>query len=130
VSIKYRLYGQNPPSSSPGPADNLVPPPPGYTTFSNPQLGANAINAAVQDSQLAMGWLRDNAALYHVDPNRIAIGGVSAGAITSLLEAYNSPPAHAAPTVVLDFLGSMYGTQGAIHSGAAPAFVVHGTADP
>ena len=120
VSINYRLYGQLPPSSSPGPADALQPPPPGYQTFPDPQLGANAINAAVQDAQKA----------YNIDPNRVAIGGVSAGAITALLEAYNSPPAHVAANAVIDYLGSMYGTQGVIQPGAPPAFVVHGTADP
>jgi acetyl esterase/lipase len=130
VSINYRLYGQLPPSSSPGPADALQPPPPGFQTFPDPVLGANAINAAVQDAQKAMGWMRDNAATYNIDPNRVAIGGVSAGAITALLEAYNSPPAHVAANAVIDYLGSMYGTQGVIQPGAPPAFVVHGTADP
>jgi acetyl esterase/lipase len=128
ASINYRLIGQNPPSSSPGPADNLVPPPPPFVTLPNPQ-GINEINAAVQDAQAAMGWMRDNAALFHIDPNRIGIGGVSAGAIDSLLEAYNNPPAQFAPAVVLDFLGSMYGTAGVIHAGDPPAFVVHGTVD-
>ncbi len=128
-SINYRMYGDLPPNSSPGPADNMTPPPPGYDTFPDLQLGDNAINAAVHDAQLAMGWVRDNAASYGVDPARVAIGGVSAGAITSLLEAYNNPSDHVAPTAVLDFLGSMYGTEGVIQSGASPAFIFHGDAD-
>ena len=121
VSIDYRLLGQAPPTE-PGPAGNLQPTPPAVL--------ANEINAAISDSKKAMVWMRDNAATYHIDPNKIGIGGVSAGAITALLEAYNNPPAASAPKVVLDFLGSMYGTEGTIHAGAPPAFIVHGTADP
>jgi acetyl esterase/lipase len=45
------------------------------------------------------------------------------------LEAYNSPAAEYAPTVVIDFSGSMYGTQGTIQAGAPPAFIAHGDAD-
>ena len=35
--------------------------------------------AAVQDVKAALRWLRSNASQYHVDPNRIAVGGSSAG---------------------------------------------------
>ncbi len=129
VSIDYRLYADLPPNSSPGPADNFTPPPPGYDSFPDLQLGGNAINAAVQDAETAMTWLRDNAATYGVDPNRIGIGGASAGGITAELVGYNDLPAHTTPTVVLDFLGSMYGTQGVIHAGAPAAFMFHGDAD-
>jgi acetyl esterase/lipase len=129
VSINYRMYGDLPPNSSPGPADNFTPPPPGYDSFPDLQLGGNAINAAVHDAEAAMTWLRTNAATYGVDPNRIGIGGASAGGITAELVGYNDLPAHTAPTVVLDFLGSMYGTQGVIHAGAPPAFMFHGDAD-
>ena len=31
---------------------------------------------------------------------------------------------------MLDFLGSMYGTEGVIHAGAPPAFMFHGDQDP
>ena len=82
-----------------------------------------------KNAQAAMAWVRSNAATYDINPARIAIGGVSAGAITSLLEAYNNPPPIAAPVAVLDFLGSMYGTQGVIQPGAPPAFIFHGDAD-
>jgi acetyl esterase/lipase len=129
VSINYRLYGDLPPNSSPGPADNFTPPPPGFDTFPDLQLGGNAINAAVQDADAAMAWVKNNAAAYHIDPNKIGIGGVSAGAITAELVGYNDSPPHITPTVVLDFLGSMYGTQGVIHAGAPPAFMFHGNAD-
>ena len=48
----------------------------------------------------------------NIDPNRIGIGGASAGAITAELVGYNDTPADVTPNVVLDFLGSMYGTKG------------------
>jgi len=130
VSINYRMYNDLPPSSSPGPADNFVAPPPGYDTFPNLQLGGNAINAAVQDADAAMAWVRNNAATYHIDPARIGVGGVSAGGIAAELVGYNNFPGQDSPSVVLDFLGSMYGTQGTIRSGAPPAFMFHGDADP
>ncbi len=43
---------------------------------------------AQHDAQAAVRWLRANATTYHVDANRIAIGGSSAGAITALQVAY------------------------------------------
>jgi acetyl esterase/lipase len=119
-----------PPSSSPGPADTFTPAPPGFDTFPNLVLGGNAINAAVQDTDKAMAWLHDNAATYHINPSRIGVGGASAGGITSELVGYNNFPGQITPTVVLDFLGSMYGTEGAIHAGGPPAFMFHGDVDP
>ena len=123
VSINYRLYGDLPPNSSPGPADNFTPPPPGYDTFPDLQLGDNAINAAVHDADVAMAWVKNNAATYHIDADKIGIGGALAGGITAELVGYNDSPPHITPTVVLDFLGSMYGTQGVIHAGSAGVHV-------
>jgi acetyl esterase/lipase len=128
ASINYRMYFDLPPNSSPGPADNFTPPPAGYDTFPDLQLGGNAINAAVDDASLAMNWMRDHAADYGVNPDRIGIGGASAGAITSLLVGYNNP-GNLPPTVVLSFMGSMYGTEGAIQAGAPPALMYHGDVD-
>ena len=39
--------------------------------------------AAINDGQAAVRWLRANAATYRIDPNRIGIGGSSAGAIVA-----------------------------------------------
>ena len=47
-----------------------------------PSCYAAAI-AAVHDGQAAVRWLRANAATYRIDPDRIGIGGVSAGAIVA-----------------------------------------------
>jgi dienelactone hydrolase len=44
----------------------------------------NAAIAAQHDAQAAVRWLRVNASTYDIDPNRIAIGGTSAGAVTAI----------------------------------------------
>lgn len=51
---------------------------------------AQGIDMAYHDAQAAVRFLRANAATYRVDPNRIAIGGSSAGGITAYNVAYGS----------------------------------------
>jgi acetyl esterase/lipase len=46
--------------------------------------------AAQQDAQAAVRWVRAHASTYGVDPNKIAIGGFSAGAVTAAHVAYRS----------------------------------------
>src|ERR1700730_12096692 len=70
VSIDYRL--ESPGCSGSG--SNCVP----------------AIQEAAADAQTAVRFLRTNAATYGIDPDRIAIGGSSAGAITALNVGYSS----------------------------------------
>ena len=86
VSINYRLIGQNPPSSSPGPADNLVPPPPPFVSLTQSAEESTKSTRPFKMRRPAdRCWMRDNAAsVLTIDPNRIGIGGVSAGAIDSL----------------------------------------------
>ena len=74
VSINYRLYG--PGCSAAG---------------GGSQVGCiQAMIDAQHDAQAAVRFLRKNAATYKIDPNRIAMGGSSAGAITALHVAANS----------------------------------------
>lgn len=81
VSINYRL---------------LAPPSCGGELDPAPECEAAAIEAQ-HDAQAAVRWLRVNASTYGVDPNRIAVGGGSAGAVTSLLVGWRSDdPARAA----------------------------------
>ena len=49
----------------------------------------HAIFDARADAQSAVRFFRTNAATYGIDPDRIAIGGTSAGAITALGVAYD-----------------------------------------
>lgn len=48
----------------------------------------NATFAAVEDMEAALGFVRANAKDYNVDPDRIALGGFSAGAMTAINLAY------------------------------------------
>src|SRR5262245_8713328 len=48
-----------------------------------------AIQQAQQDAQTAVRYLREQAATYGIDTDRIAIGGTSAGAITALNVGYS-----------------------------------------
>ncbi len=48
------------------------------------------ITAAFQDAQAAVRWVRRHAAEYRVDPNKVAIGGFSAGAVTAENVAFDS----------------------------------------
>jgi acetyl esterase/lipase len=45
---------------------------------------------AQHDAQAAVRWVRANASAFRIDPERVAIGGHSAGGIISVMVAYNS----------------------------------------
>jgi acetyl esterase/lipase len=85
--------------------------------------------AAVADADHALRWIEENAAKYHVDVGRLFIGGSSAGAVVSMLYAYN--PQTKAPRVraVADLWGTMGPRVTWIRKGDAPLFIVHGTED-
>ena len=93
-----------------------------------------AIADAQHDAQAAVRWLRAHAGELRIDPDRIAIGGTSAGAITSLLVGNHSEdpgtsgnPGHRSDVqaaVSISGFGGFYGP------GDAPAILFHGTADP
>ncbi len=77
--------------------------------------------AATQDAFAALKLIRDRAAEWHVDPDRVGMIGFSAGAMTTMhavLEA--SPPATRAP----DFIGYIYGPMGpvTVPTNAPPMF--------
>jgi acetyl esterase/lipase len=121
VSINYRLYG--PGCSASGAAG---------------QIGCvQAMIDAQHDAQAAVRFLRKNATTYRIDPDRIAIGGSSAGAITALHVAANSedPGTSGNPGFSSAVRGavSLSGAKiiGApMTAGDAPILMFHGTADP
>jgi acetyl esterase/lipase len=94
-----------------------------------------AITQAKEDAQAAVRFLRMNAATYHVDPNRIASAGTSAGAITALNVGYD--PEHPGNSGNPGFLSSvraavsLSGAQllTSPNAGEASALLFHGTAD-
>jgi acetyl esterase/lipase len=121
VSIDYRLYG--PGCSASGAAG---------------QIGCvQAMIDAQHDAQAAVRFLRKNATTYRIDPDRIAIGGSSAGAITALHVAANSedPGTSGNPGFSSAVRGAV-SLSGAKIIGApmsstdAPILMFHGTADP
>jgi predicted esterase len=90
----------------------------------------SAIQEATADAQTAVRFLRTKATSYRIDPNRIAIGGSSAGAITALNVGYSSS---ADPTAKVRAAVSLSGAQlgvGTITAGDAPALDFHCTTDP
>ncbi len=109
VSISYRLES------------------PGCTgTFSN---CVPAIQEATEDSQTAVRFLRTNAATYGIDPERIAIGGSSAGAIAAMNVAYSTsedPTARVGAAVGISGARLVAGT---ISAGDAPVLDFHCTTD-
>ncbi len=109
VSINYRL-------ESPGCSGS----------FSNCGV---AIQEARADAQTAVRFLRANAATYRIDPNRIAIGGSSAGAITALNVGYSSSEDSSARVrAAVSISGA--NVVGIISAGDAPALDFHCTTDP
>lgn len=108
ISIEYRLVRDDAPTGE-GP---VLP---------------RTIAAAVEDATAAVSWLRTNSGRLGVDPDRISIGGSSAGAITALLTAFtvDGIDLHR----VVDLWGGMYDEVDAIGPGGPPVLVVHGVLD-
>jgi dienelactone hydrolase len=120
VSIDYRL---------------LAPPGCGGQVDPSPACRAAAL-AAQHDAQAAVRWLRANAAGCRIDPNRIAIGGASAGAITSLLVGWRPEDPGSSgnpgyPSAVAASVSISGGTPTNKHitSDDPPAIFFHGTED-
>jgi len=120
VSINYRLDSAG-----------------GCTAPNNQARCLVAITQAEQDAKTAVRFLREQAANFRIDPDRIAIGGSSAGAITALNVAYthenSSPGEHQGFSSSVRAAQSLSGAElasgGAIDAADAPAVLFHGTAD-
>lgn len=99
-------------------------------------FSVDAMTDAYDDAKAAVAWVRANAATYRLDPNRVAVAGASAGAITALQVGYTpsraagegtpSDPSHA--NAVLSMAG--FWLPNVVEPGEPPAFMAHGTADP
>jgi para-nitrobenzyl esterase len=96
-----------------------------------------AIGHAREDAQTAVRFLRSQATTYRIDPDRIAIGGTSAGAITALNVGYSpeNPGVgqHQGFSSAVRAAQSISGAElssGPINAGDAPALLFHGTDDP
>ncbi|MDQ6914707.1 MAG: carboxylesterase family protein [Actinomycetota bacterium] len=74
ASVNYRLLAPQGCGGNPNPTQECI----------------NAAFGAQHDVQASVRWLRAHADQYGIDPNRIAVGGTSAGAVTSVLLATNA----------------------------------------
>ncbi len=93
--------------------------------------------AAAHDAQAAVRWLRANAAAYRIDPNRIGIGGESAGAITAtFVGVWSDQPGDSGNPGYRSDVEAWVSISGGLPGGLfvgpgdAPGFLFSGTADP
>ncbi len=119
ASIDYRLLG--------GTGAALC------TGGSTPPSCFSAALAAASDAKQAVQWFRRYPAALRIDPNRISMGGTSAGAITSALVAAAPAPASAtAPSSTIATAFSISGgspTNIIFNAGDSSIYFWHGTAD-
>ncbi len=104
------------------------------------QITAACLTAIIQareDAQTAVRFLRESAATYHIDPDRIAIGGSSAGAITALNVGYSpenpGPGEHQGVSSAVRAVQSLSGAailSEPANTGDAAALLFHCTMDP
>jgi acetyl esterase/lipase len=84
---------------------------------------------AYEDATAAVTWLRSHAEQYRIDPEAIAAGGYSAGAVTALSLAY-LPGQRGPATSTIEAAVSIAGlTLGRPDPGEPPSIVFHGTDD-
>jgi dipeptidyl aminopeptidase/acylaminoacyl peptidase len=91
-----------------------------------------AIREAADDAMTAVRFLRANAATYHIDTDRIAIGGSSAGAVTALNVAYAGDDAATPSGSTVQAAVSLSGAHlvvGKLDADDPPVFLMHGTLD-
>ncbi len=94
--------------------------------------------AVKHDILAAVRWVRAHGSEYGVDPNRIVIGGTSAGAWSSLYAAYDTdnvgtsgtPGVSSRVAAVISLAGGMRNEDlGLINPGEPPAIFIHGDQD-
>jgi acetyl esterase/lipase len=100
------------------------------------QTCIDAALAAQHDAQAAVRWLRARATAYRIDPDRIAIAGASAGAVTSLLVDWRKEdpgtsgnPGYSSAVRAAVSISGGTPTNEFITSDDAPAIFFHGTED-
>jgi acetyl esterase/lipase len=120
VSINYRLLSPDGCGGNPNPTP----------------VCQNAALEAQHDAQAAVRWLRANAATFKIDTSRIAMGGGSAGAVTSVLAATHSedPGTSGHPGFPSDIRAALSVSGGTptnelIDRDDSPTIFIHGTAD-
>ena len=87
---------------------------------------SRALKIAVDDTITAYHWVEKNATSYGGNPGRIAIGGVSSGAVIAMTTAYSK---RIGARAVIDLWGGLFGEQSDIRHGDSPLLIVHGLND-
>ncbi|WP_341706781.1 hypothetical protein [Halopseudomonas sp.] len=124
-SIEYRLAGERPVLAKPVAADRLMPESLAVTPQTTARIDIarqaiglppmddaaraefwQALLSASEDMEAAVNHVRGNAVQYGVDPERLALGGFSAGAITAINTAYGR---HVPVKAVVSLSGSTWG---------------------
>jgi predicted esterase len=129
MSISYRMRPELPANAFVGIVTNP-------TSVSTAQAAARD---AQHDMQAAVRWARAHAAELGIDPDRIAVGGISAGGIIALMTAFNpgdpgdsgTPGVSSEVAAAVSHAGAYVpGLQGAAPAaGAPPVAMYHGTND-
>jgi acetyl esterase/lipase len=129
VSIDYRLRPELPGNAAIGALTD----PASLPAFIDATIDAR------HDMQAAVRWVRAHAGELGVDPDRIAVGGISAGAITSLMTAFNpEEPGDSGTPGVSSVVAAAVSHAGAYapvllgrapQPGDPPIAVYHGTSD-
>lgn len=105
----------------------------GYVVFSINYTLDGTVGSASLDAAEAVRWVKANTGAYFVDPDRILIGGHSAGAATSLnvgvLEAGNLGGPGAEVAAVLNAAGGSFVDLDEVDAGDPPIFIINGTED-
>ena len=121
ATIDYRLIQHNASAVS-----NPLPSPPGLE-----QMG-RVVTAAVQDTASSIRWLKDNAERLKIDPHRIGVGGVSAGALNALFVGHAEADVlgeNAGVAAVLCLLAPPGMEPSLFDAGDPPTFFGHGDKD-
>ena len=96
---------------------------------STPAMIANAIEAAIDDMGAAIAWVHANAAELGVDPQRIAAGGWSAGAIAALAASYDAASPVAAVVALSGAMGVAEMRHNIRSATQPPALLIRGEND-
>lgn len=105
----------------------------GYVVFSINYTLDGTVNSASLDAATAIRWVKANANTFKVDPDRIIVGGHSAGGATSLnigaLEAEDLGGAGAEVADVLNSAGADFVDLDKLDINDPPMFIINGTED-
>jgi len=123
VSIEYRLLGDNVPLTT-GPADDFA-----FLGLLGPPGITSTVNASLEDGALALEWLYANAGTYGIDTNRIAVAGISAGAVNALALGHLVELDNVDIKAVISVSGALFNDPNPFTPGGPPTMLITGEID-